>query len=351
MANNGPGEGISYQALEKDKIIRMKISNETKVGSLTAIAIAVLILGFNFLKGKDLSAHKNRIYAIFPSVEGLSVSNPVSINGLQVGKVASLEEKDANLSGVIVAITLSKNINIPTNSLATVSSDLLGTTTLKIKLGNSAEMVKDGDTLQSQQTKGLADKIQASIDPALANVNKTLISLDTLIQNINSVIDPNTKGNLQSVIANLARTSKSLEQLLNAQTGTLAKSLNNVEAVTGNLAKSNDKITATVNNMEKATGQLANAKIQESVESLKNVLTKLESTLGKTTEKNNTLGLLLNDRQLYDELRQTNRSLTTLLDDLRMHPKRYVNISVFGRKDKSGPLMQPMYDSTKQGKP
>ena len=182
-------------------------------------------------------------------------------------------------------------------------------------------------------------------------MSKTLISLDTLIQNINSVINPNTKGNLQSVIANLARTSKSLEQLLNAQTGTLAKSLNNVEAVTGNLAKSNDKITATVNNMEKATGQLANAKIQESVESLKNVLTKLESTLGKTTEKNNTLGLLLNDRQLYDELRQTNRSLTTLLDDLRMHPKRYVNISVFGRKDKSGPLMQPMYDSTKQGKP
>lgn len=328
----------------------MKISNETKVGSLTAIAIVVLILGFNFLKGKDLAAHKNKIYATFPSVKGLMISNPVYINGLQVGKVASLEEKDKNLSGIIVAITMSKDINIPTNSIASISSDLLGTTSMEIRLGSAPEYVKDGDTLAAEQSKGVVDKLQASIDPALANVNRTLNSLDTLIRNLNSTLDPNTKNNLQGIIANLTRSTKSLEKLLDDQSGVLAKSLNNMESVTSNLAKNNGKITTTVDNLEKATGKLANAKIEESVEGLKNILTKLEGTLDKTNNKNNTLGLLLNDRQLYDEIRQTNRSLTTLLDDLRLHPKRYVSISVFGKKDKKGPLMSPIYDSTsKQG--
>lgn len=323
----------------------MKISNETKVGSLTAIAIVVLIFGFNFLKGKDLNASHDKLYAIFPSVEGLAVSTPVMINGLQVGKVASLKEIDKSLSGIVVTISMSKEVNIPNNSVAQISSDLLGSSSMKIQLGNATTYVKDGDTLVSMQTRGMVDKIQASIDPALASVNRTLTSLDTLILNLNSVLDPRTKNNLQDIIANLMRSTKSLEQLANAQTGILAKSLTNVESVTGNLAKSNEKITATVDNLEKATGQLANADIQGSLTELKNVLSNLEHTLGKANQKDNTLGLLLNDRQLYDEIRQTNRSLTTLLDDLRMHPKRYVSISVFGKKDKKGPLMNPIYDT------
>ncbi|WEK34756.1 MAG: MlaD family protein [Candidatus Pseudobacter hemicellulosilyticus] len=323
----------------------MKISNETKVGSLTAIAIVVLIFGFNFLKGKDLNASHDKLYAVFPSVEGLAVSTPVMINGLQVGKVAALKEIDMNLTGIVVTISMSKEVNIPRNSVALINSELLGGASMKIQLGNGSNYVKDGDTLLSMQAKGMVDKLQASIDPALASVNRTLVSLDTLIMNLNSTLDPRTKNNLQDIIANLMRTTKSLEQLANAQTGILAKSLTNMESVTGNLAKNNEKITATVNNLEKATSQFANADIKGSLEELKGVLSNLETTIGKTTQKDNTLGLLLNDRQLYDEIRETNRSLTTLLDDLRVHPKRYVSISVFGKKDKKGPLMSPIYDT------
>lgn len=325
----------------------MKISNETKVGALTAIAITILILGFNFLKGKDLTAHKDKLYAVFPSVEGLAISNPVSINGLQVGKVAAMQETDKNLSGIVVTVTLNKSINIPNNSIATISSDLLGTTSLKIKLGNSNTFVKDGDTLQAQQMKAIIDRVQSSLDPVLASVNKTLTSLDGLIQNLNSVLDPNTKNNLQGIINNLTTSTRSLEKLLDAQTGMLARSLSNVESITGNLAKNNDKINAALDNTEKATAKLANVKLEETVTELNGILNKLEVAVAKTGSKDNTMGLLLNDRQLYDEIRQTNRSLTTLLDDLRVHPKRYVNISVFGKKDKSGPLMTPIYDSTK----
>src|SRR5688500_4227909 len=106
----------------------MKISNETKVGALTAIAITVLILGFNFLKGRNITERNDELYAVFQSVKGVGPANPVLINGLQVGKVASLQEKDKNLSGIIVTISLTKEVNIPDNSIATISSDLLGTT-------------------------------------------------------------------------------------------------------------------------------------------------------------------------------------------------------------------------------
>jgi phospholipid/cholesterol/gamma-HCH transport system substrate-binding protein len=329
----------------------MKISNETKVGSLTAIAIVILILGFNFLKGKNLADRSDKIYAEFPAVDGLQVSNPIFINGLQVGKVYGMVEKDKNLSAVIVTISLNKDINIPKSSVATISSELLGTTSIKIRLGNGGEFIQDGDTLQTAKTLGLADKLQSSLDPTLASVNKTLGSLDVVLQNLNSVLDPHTKNNLQSIVANLTTSSKSLEKLLDAQTGVLAKTLSNTESVTGNLAKNNDKINATVDNLEKATAKLANVKLDEAVASLQGTLTKLGAAVDKVTSNQSSIGALLNDRKLYDQLLQTNRSLTTLLDDLRTNPKRYVNISVFGRKDKKGPLASPIYDSTSTSKP
>lgn len=324
----------------------MKISNETKIGSLTAIAIAVLILGFNFLKGKDFNSTKHKLFAVFPAVEGLMVSNPVTVNGLQVGKVSLIQAKDKNMTGIIVGITLTTEVNIPKNSYASLNADLLGTSTnLRIILGDAPDLVADGDTLNSRPVKGLTDKLTASLDPALASATKTLSSLDTLVKNLNSLLDPNTKNNLAAIITNLTRSTQSLNKLLDEQTGMLAQSLAHVESVTGNLAKSNEKITSTVDNLEKTSNNLANAKIKETIDNLESVTSKLSAAVSKTTQKDNTMGLLLNDRKLYDELRQTNRSLTTLLDDFRLHPKRYVNISVFGRKDKSGPITAPVYDS------
>jgi phospholipid/cholesterol/gamma-HCH transport system substrate-binding protein len=324
----------------------MKISNETKVGSLTAIAIVILILGFNFLKGRNLTDRSDKIFAEFPNVEGLQVSNPVLINGLQVGKVYEMKEKDKNLSSIIVTISLNKDINIPKNSVASLSSELLGTTSVKIRLGNGTDYLQDGETLQSEKTMGLADKLQSSLDPTLQSVNKTLASLDMVLQNLNTVLDPKTKNNLQTIVGNLTTSSKSLEKLLDAQTGMLAKTLVNVESVTGNLAKNNDKINSTMDNLQKVSATLANAKFDQAVASLQGTLTKLESAVSKMDSDKGSLGLLLNDRKLYDQLLQTNRSLTTLLDDLRTNPKRYVNISVFGKKDKNGPLKAPIYDST-----
>ena len=324
----------------------MKISNETKVGALTAIAITVLILGFSYLKGRSLTERKDEIYAIFPSVHGLAVSNAVVINGLQVGKVSKMRETDKNLTGILVSIDLVKDINIPKNSIATINSELLGSSALNIVLGDGTNYIKDGDTLQTRENVSVMGEFTKSVNPAINNVTKTLASLEILIRKLSEIVDPTTKNNIQSVIANLTQSSRSLTQLMDAQTGLLAKTLVNTESVTGNLAKNNEKINNTLTNLETTSRNLSNAKIDETLQSLRNTMAKLENSIAKIDSKNGTLGLLLNDTKLYDELRQTNRSLTTLLDDVRYNPKRYVNISVFGKKDKNGPLKAPLYDST-----
>src|SRR5688572_9349015 len=178
----------------------MKISNETKVGALTAVAIVILILGFNFLKGRNLTERSDLIFTVFPDIKGLQVSNPVFIKGLQVGKITEMHEKDNNLSGIVVAITLNKNINIPDNSVALINSDLLVGTSMEIMMGCSKEYVSNADTIAATEKLGIPNEITKSLNPVPTNINHTLESLDQLIKQLSAILDPNTRGNLQGVI-------------------------------------------------------------------------------------------------------------------------------------------------------
>ncbi len=323
----------------------MKISNETKIGALAAVSIALLILGFNFLKGRSLFEDNKMVYAVFGKVEGLHNSNPVTINGLQVGKVAKLQERDKNITGIVVSITLTKDVNIPSNSLVFVSKELLGEPAVVIKMGNSNQYVKDGDTLQTTTNPSLLENVQQSINPAINNLNSAIQSLELLIANINSVFDPNTKNNLQSVVANSAATTASLRNLLNAQTGAITESLKNMSAFTTNLNKNNEKINQTIDNIQTATGKLAAVDIDGVIKNLQTATNNLNQMTAKLNSRDGSLGMLVNDKALYNNLDNTVRSLNILLDDLRVNPKRYVNISLIGRKNKGGFLEAPLNDT------
>ena len=327
----------------------MKINNETKIGILAFTAIALLILGFNFLKGKNLFDKSRKLYAVFHSVSGLTLSNPATINGLQIGTVFAMVEKDKNLDSVIVTINLDKDINIPVNSLAYINKDLLGTATLTIELGNSSVLTKDGDYLNTQVTTGLVDDVKASLNPALNNVNGTLKSLDSLIEVVGLTFDPSTKANLQSIVRNLTQTSASLQSLLKVQSNVLAKTLANMNQITGNLAQNNESINRTISNVETATGKMAAINLDSTITNLNKTVSELSGIVSKANSTDGSLGLLLNDAKLYQNLENTTRSMNTLLDDLRVHPKRYVSISIFGKKDKGNYLTQPLLDSTNTG--
>ncbi len=326
----------------------MKVSNETKVGALAAVSITLLILGFNYLKGKNILSKANtEIYAVFQKVDGLNIANPVTINGLQIGKVYEMHEKNRNLDGIIVTINLEKDIDIPKNSFATISADLLGAATLVITKSDSKELMKNGDTLLTQINSGLIEGLKAQLNPTLTSVNGAVNSLDSLLKVVGTYFDPATKNNFHAIIGNLTQSSAELQKLLNAETGVLAKTLGNLNTFTAGLAKNNGKIDTTLSNLTKASNKFANIKLDETLSSLQNTLNEFKGVLAKANSKDGSLGLLLNDPKLYKNLESTTYKLNILLDDFRTHPKRYVNVSVFGsKKDKTGALTAPLLDDS-----
>lgn len=327
-----------------------KVSNETKVGALAVIAVTLLVLGYNLLKGKNLIKRSDVIYARFTDVGSLEISSPVKIKGFRIGNVYSIESADNNVSEVIVAINVDQKVNIPVNSLAVINGSLTGTTTLTIKSGNATNFIKEGDTLKSELVVDLMSKINNSIDPVLANIKQAVDSLKLVLSNLNSVFDEGNKANLKAVIANLKTTSTHLNELLNSKDGALAITLENAETFTTNLNKNNENLNKTIENFKNTSQKLSELELKETITSLNNTVSQFQGVLTKINKGDGSLGLLLNDKKLYNNLENTVRSVNILIDDLKMHPKRYVNISVFGKKDKITPLTAPLADSVNNKK-
>lgn len=326
----------------------MKINNETKVGILTIVALAMLILGFNYLKGKDLFNSTKKIYAVFTKLGSLVKSNEVKINGLTVGTVYALEETDKNVSGIKVTISLTRDVNIPVNSVAYITAPLggLGAATIIIEKGDAAEFLKNGDVLSTRVDEGLFGGLTAEVAPTLSKIRNSLDSLNKVFGNINTVFDAGAKRNLQQTIANFAMASHSLNKLLDSEKGALASTLNNVNAVTSNLKNNNDSISAILGNTKKFTEKLAGLDLKQTMDTLQATVSMLKTTIAKISSKDGTLGALINDKALYNKLNDAILSAEILIDDLRAHPKRYVNLSVFGKKDKGGALTSPAKKDT-----
>jgi phospholipid/cholesterol/gamma-HCH transport system substrate-binding protein len=326
----------------------MKINRETKVGILTIVALAMLILGFNYLKGMDVFNTSKKIYAIFPKLGSLVKSNEVKINGLTIGTVYDLEPIDKNVSGIKVTISLTRDVNIPVNSVAYISASVvgIGSASIIIEKGDATTYLKDGDVLNTRIDEGLFGGISAEVSPTLSRIRNTLDTVSKVLSNVNTVFDAGAKNNLQHAIANLALASNSLNKLLDLESSALAASLNNVNAITGNIKKNNDSMTAIISNTKQFSENLARLELKQTMDTLQSAISQLKSAIGKISSTQGTLGALINDRQLYDRLNSAVLSAEILIDDIRTHPKRYVNVSVFGKKDKGGELTSPAIKDT-----
>jgi phospholipid/cholesterol/gamma-HCH transport system substrate-binding protein len=329
----------------------MKISNETKIGTLTAITIVLLILGFNFLKGKTFFGISHTLYAKYTNVQGLAPSNPVIINGLQVGTVYSITT-DKNMKEILVNINMTKDVNIPVNSFAIIKPSLLGLISIEINLGDAKEYIPKNGTIATKATTGIFNDVLSKIDPVLYQVSKAVNSIDSVLMNFNRILDPNAKNNISTTLANLNKTtanligaSASLQVLLNTQTGALAGTLNNLNSFTANLDKNNGKITSLVDNLDKTAANLSKLDLEKTLTTLNSTIGDLKSTIGKLNSTSGTAGLLINDTKLYNNLTATANKLNLLIDDLKTNPKRYINISVFGKKNTSTGLTVPLPDT------
>ncbi|WP_341840508.1 MlaD family protein [Chitinophaga caseinilytica] len=318
----------------------LKVNNETKVGILTVIAIVLLVLGFNILKGRSLFSTKKTIYAVYTQVNGLQPSNAVMVNGLGIGTVQSLEVMDKRAGRILVTLQISKNIEIPRNSVARISADLLGTRKVEIDFGNTDEFLKNKDTIYAAVDGSITDALKEQLSPLVKKLESTLGAVDTLLLTVNSVFDTATKQNIRQAVAglngtlaNLNNATRNINGML-ADGGKIAGTFDNFNAVSANLKNNNDKISNILTNFDKASGAFANGQIDSTLHNLQSTIGRLNEVAGKISSTDGSLGLLMNDRKVYNNLQHSLGSLNKLLEDLRYNPWRYVHLSVFGRKNK-----------------
>ena len=330
----------------------MRVSNETKVGALTVIAVTLIILGFNFLRGKTIFKSGNFIYAKYADTKGLIVSNPVFVNGYQVGSVFEIENQKDNLAQIIVAVKLNEPYKIPDNSVATIQDNPLGISSISIVLGNSTNFFKHGDTIKTAPAASLLGDFVNTLSPLGEKTNNAITSLDKVLNNINAVLNDNNKDKLQSILENLAVTTKSLstsvaaiEVMLQKQNGSIAQTFDNVNNFTKNLNENNQKLNNIISNLDNASQAVKDADLNKTIKTIQLAVANLNISLQKLNSGTGTAAKLMNDSSFYNELQGTLKSINKLVDDIKVHPKRYINVSVFGKKDKSTPLTKPLADS------
>jgi phospholipid/cholesterol/gamma-HCH transport system substrate-binding protein len=330
----------------------MRISNETKVGALTVIAVTVIILGFNFLRGKTIFKSGNFIYAKYRDTKGLIVSNPVFVNGFQVGTVFEIENLNANLSEISVAIKMNNNYQIPVNSIATIQENPLGTNSIYISLGNATSYLKNGDTVKTAPATSLLGDFMNTLSPMGEQFKKTIDELRKVLVNVNDVMDEENKDHFKELISNLTKTSDnlnksmaSIQQMVDKQGGSIAQTADNLNGFTKNLADNNKKISNIINNLDSTSQSIKDANLNKTIKEIQTALVGINLTLQKLNTGNGTAAKLMNDPAVYTELKNTINSVNTLVDDIKVHPKRYINLSVFGKKDKTTPLSKPIADT------
>ncbi|GAB3925721.1 MlaD family protein [Mucilaginibacter myungsuensis] len=312
----------------------MKISNETKIGALTAFSIAVLIIGYSYLRGNDVFSRSNKYYAVYRSVEGLTVSKPVLVNGFQIGRVSSMKLQPNGYS--IVEFKIEPDYDIPANTLAKLqSTDLLGGKAIVFELGNSKELAEDGATLRADIQGSLAESLQ----PIQRKAELLIGKVDSSLAAINKILNPEFQKNVDrsfNSIANslqtLEGTTKKIDALVGSQTSHINGILTNAEVASSGLKVTVNNMNDVTGNFKKVSNDLANSNIKQTLDNANKAMADLQATMAKVNSKNGSLGLLLNDTQVYDNMAKATQSLDDLLTDLKAHPKRYVSFSVFGGK-------------------
>lgn len=304
----------------------MKIlTKEVKLALTAIIATFLAFIGINFLKGINVFEASNTYYVQFKNIGGLSVSNAVYANGYPVGIVRTINYDYSKTDNVIVGIELDDNMRVPDSTRAELEVELMGGVKMNLVLGdNPTKFMTPGDTLQGGMHIGSLNKLEAMIP----TFEKMLPTLDSIMTNINHITGDSalmtTLHNTAVISGQLAETSTQLNKMMKRD---IPAMLANFKSIS--------------NNMDKVTGDLAKADLNETIQKVNATLDEVskfgaiaEEITAKMKSTDNSLGLLLNDRAVYDNINHTISSADSLMIDLKAHPKRYVHFSVFGKKDK-----------------
>jgi phospholipid/cholesterol/gamma-HCH transport system substrate-binding protein len=288
----------------------MKISKETKVGVLTAIAITILAVGYNFMKGEDIFTSSNEYYGKYKKIEGLFKSNPVLVNGYKVGSVSSVQMNNETLE-LTVGIIVPQDIKIPKNSIMKiVNNDMIGSKAIEIIFGDSKEVAVNGDFFTAQQDQGIAQAVSDVLTPITKSVNSVLGNVDTAIAGVD------LRGTLRDAslaLRSFKETADKLNKLLDGKDVQIANILNNVEQATVGLGGITPKIDTILLELDKTSKDLNKVEFGQLANRIKTLSDELSKTTKAINNKDGSLGMLVYDDSLYVNLNSTVTQLETLL--------------------------------------
>lgn len=328
----------------------MKIKKEIKAGLIAIVAIGLLVTGVNFLKGYSFFGGDAQYTAYFPNAGGLSASTSVYVNGVVVGKIISVDynPKGDSMSKVKMVFTIQEDgLKIPKSSrLETGSVDLLNKGLL-LFIGDdlSKGFYSEKDPIQGDVQLDMFGQLKSYANPVLQKVSALVVNVDKTITSLKGFWDTTATSEIKTSLEELKYAFKKfgniaddVEGLVATEKVKLSRIMNNIESITGNLKASNDKITKMLGNFEKISDDLVTADFKKVITNANATIEKLNATFASIESGNGTLGKLLKDEKLYNELVNTNKSLQNLVEDLEKHPERYIHFSVFGAKTKGVPI-------------
>jgi len=309
----------------------LKITREVKTGIVAVSVIALFIWGFNFMKGLNLFDGPSKTYLTeYSNVQGLNTASVVTINGVEVGKVINIMfNKDPEKRGkLIVEFSVENDFEFSKQSVAKIySASLMGGKSLAVVPSYEGEMAKPGDFLTGEIESDIFSSVTEKLNPLQAKVEDVIVSADSLMTSLTDVLDAKSRAHLKSSISQLNATisnfktiSERVDKLIQTNEEKLGTTLANAEIMTSNLAKLSDT--------------LVDANLGLTVKNLEATVTNLNKILASVESGEGTLGMLVKDERMYNNLANSSKELEELLREMKLHPKRFVHFSLFGKKDK-----------------
>jgi len=331
--------------------VAKRLSNEARIALLVIGSLVLFFFGYNFLKGKDVFSKENTYHAIFESTSGLSKTNKVKILGVDVGQITEIEFID-NYQRVKLYFTVDNSIKIPNDSKVIIGGGGipgLGSASMKIDMGTASSYIPNNGKIEGESPTGLmteATVLMEKLGPTVENLNATLLTLDSVASGVNKLVSGNNGANLESSIANLratssnlTKTSKQVNSLMESQSVKLDQILSNASSITQNLADNKETLNSIISNLDTTSKNFAAIDVKQTLDKADSAMQKLNTILETINNGDGSLSLLLNDKELYDNLNKTALDLDRLVLELKNNPRGFIPdvklISIGGgKKDK-----------------
>ncbi len=313
----------------------MKVSKYTKLGVLIVISLTILIWGLSYLKGNDVFKQSEYYYVIYDRVDGLVVSNKVTLNGYQIGQVKSIQFTPDNSGKLMVTLMIDADFGIPVNSVAQIeTSDIMGTRSIKLILSDGKEMYSSNDTIPGAVENDLKEQVSMQVLPIKNKAEQLLGTIDSAITILTVIFNEDAQKNLSEsfakinqTIENIEATTADLQTIVSSEKGSMQHIISNIDDITTSFRANTENLDRMMQNLSSFSDTLSQLSVSPVLTNISEASNQILTILEKLNSNENTAGLLLNDDELYTQINTLTSSLSSLINDIQTNPKRYLHFS------------------------